>query len=87
MAINLKSLRKVESGPLSRRGLVRDANERVVVLVKLRSGAERPLYIPVRQILSGQFFSSEIPFGDLPLLEADPAVESVALSRTLPVIE
>jgi hypothetical protein len=87
MAIDLKSLRKLESGPVSHLGFARNENERVVVVVKLREGAERPPYLPVRSQFSSRFFSSEVSITDLRRLEADPAVESVALSRPLRVTE
>jgi hypothetical protein len=87
MAIDLKTLRKLESGPPSRQGIARDADQRLVVLVKLREGAPRPPYVSFRSTFSPQFFSSEVSVAELHRLESDPAVESVALSRPLPVIE
>lgn len=87
MAIDLKSLRKLESGPPSSRGVVRGTDERLVVLVKLREGAPRPPYASLRSTFSPQFFSCEVSVTELHRLESDPAVESVALSRPLPVIE
>jgi hypothetical protein len=87
MSIDLKSLRKVESGPPSRQVLAHGANERFVAIVKLHEGAERPAYVPVRSTMSSQFFTTEVSMADLRRLETDPAVESVALSRPLPIIE
>ncbi|MDP9909728.1 hypothetical protein J2W27_001830 [Variovorax boronicumulans] len=82
MPIDLRSLKKLDfsaaPAPVS--------GERVVVLVKLCEGAERPDYIAARADISPGLFSAEIPIDKLQQLEADPAVESVELSRRLPNI-
>jgi len=83
MAIDLKSLRKLESPSAAAQARVCDENERVLVLVKLHPGAERPAYIEARSQISNRMFSSEISVADLQRLEADPAVESISLSRKL----
>jgi hypothetical protein len=87
MAIDLKSLKKLESLPASAQAEVRGDDERMVVLVKLRKGATRPSYISPRSEISAQMFSAEIRAGDLAQLEADPAIESVSLARQLPSVE
>lgn len=83
MAIDLKSLRKLESVPASEQARERDEDERVLVLIKLRAGAAPPAYVAQRSRISQELFSSEISVADLRRLESDPSVESVALSRPL----
>jgi hypothetical protein len=87
MTIDLKSLRKLEAGSPATLLRERAENELVVVIVKLHAGADRPSYIPLRTRISTQLFSSEIPVSDLQRLESDPAVESIALSRSVPVLD
>jgi hypothetical protein len=87
MAIDLKSLKKLESLPASAQAGQRGDNERMLVLVKLRKGATQPSYVSARSEISAQMFSTEISAGDLARLEADPSVESVSLSRKLPIVE
>lgn len=87
MAINLASLRKLETVPASELVHARGDEEHVVVLVRLRKGATRPEYVALRAEISPEIFSAEMPAGDLRRLERDPAVESVALSRELPLIK
>ena len=87
MAINLASLRKLETLPASAQAKEREGGELVAVLVKLRKGMDRPAYITARGEFSATLFSAEIPASDLARLEADPAVESVSLSQRLPVID
>lgn len=82
MPFDLRSLKKLDfsaaPAPVS--------GEKVVVLVKLRAGAKRPDYITARADISSELFSAEMPADLLKRLEADPAVESVALSRRIPSI-
>jgi hypothetical protein len=87
MAIDLKTLRKVDSGPPSRQIVARDEKERFVIIVKLHEGAELPAYVLVRSMISAQLFTGEVSGADLTRLETDPAVQSVALSRPLAIIE
>jgi hypothetical protein len=86
MPIDLKSLKKLESLPASAQVQDRNEHERLVVLIKLRLGASRPSFVAARSDISAQIFSAEIAASDLQRLEADPAVESVSLSRALPTI-
>jgi len=83
MTIDLKSLRKLEAPSVSAQARECDENERILVLIKLHPGAAPPTYIEPRGQISDQLFSSEILAADLPRLEADPAVESISLSRKL----
>jgi hypothetical protein len=86
MAIDFKSLKKLESLPASvQAGIGND--ERLVVLVKLREGASRPSYIVPRAQMGPDIFSAEIRAVDLSRIESDAAVESVSLSRQMPYIK
>lgn len=80
MPTDIKSLRKLEfsAAPLPQ------GKERVLVLVKLRSGAERPAYLSPRAEITPDMFSVEMAAEELVRLEADPAVESISLSKRLP---
>lgn len=82
MSIDLRSLKKLDfsaaPSPVS--------GDRVVVLVKLRAGADKPDYVSARAEITPGLFSAEMSVDVLRRLEADPAVESVALSRQLPTI-
>ena len=82
MPIDLRSLKKLDFSAAPAPA----AGERMVVLVKLREGAARPAYLAARGEFAGNLFSAEVSAEDMAKLEADPAVESVALSRKLPVI-
>jgi hypothetical protein len=81
MNIDLKSLRKLESLPTAQ---VADGDAPLLVLVKLRDGAACPDYVTLRAGVSACMFSAEITAATLCRLEADDAVESVAVSRVLP---
>ena len=83
---NLKKLRKLESLPASELVRGRQEDERLVVLVKLRVGSARPEYVAPRSKISDRIFSVEIKARELRGLEADPAVESVSMSRGAPVV-
>ena len=85
MTIDLKSLKKLESLPASCTDP--DDGATLLVLVKLRAGAPCPDYVTLRAEVSACMFSAEINAGMLPKLEADAAVESVAVSRVLPGVE
>jgi hypothetical protein len=85
--MDLKSLRKLETLPSSAQAKPRGDDERVLVLVKLRDGAAQPSYVVPRARMGTGIFSAEVRAGDLSRLDSDPAVESMSLSRPLPVIE
>lgn len=84
MGIDLQSLKKLESLPASAPLAAGDEHALVLVLVKLRQGASCPDYVSVRGSMSDCMFSAEIELGQLLQLEADEAVESVAVSRVMP---
>jgi hypothetical protein len=85
--MDFKFLKKLESLPPSALAKARNSDERLLVLVKLRKGASRPLYIVPRAQLGPEMFSSEILARDLERIESDPAVESVSVSQALPLIK
>lgn len=87
MPVDLKTLKKMEPSPASAQSAQRNDEEHLVVLVKLRKGWACPTYVSPRAQIGPEIFSAEVLAGDLVRLEADPAVESMSLSRTLPVIE
>lgn len=80
MDFDLRSLKKLEFSAVPVPG------DRVVVLVKLRSGSDKPDYVSTRAEISPSLFSAEMSLEVLRRLEADPAVESLALSRQHPTI-
>lgn len=85
--MNLKSLRKLETLPPSLQARPRDGDESVLAVVKLRTGFKAPHYIVPRATFGDRMVSAQVSVADLDRLEADPAVESMSLSRSLPVIE
>lgn len=87
MPFDFKSLQKLEtpSPSVSAKGM--DAGARLVVVVKTKEGAQMPSYVNVRSKISAQIFSGEMTAVDLPRLQADPSIESVALSQRLPLIK
>ena len=84
MPIDLKSLKKMETAEPSVQASPPDSAARLVVLVKLAKGAEKPDYLSPRAEIGPGIFSAEIEAGELERLESDPAIESVSLPRTLP---
>ena len=62
------------------------ADDRLLVLVKLKSGAAAPAYIVPRATIDAQILTAEIMAGDLARIDGDPAVDSVSISRRLPAI-
>jgi hypothetical protein len=87
MAIDPKSLKKLESFPAAAQAMPRDEKERLLVLVRLRDGGRRPDYVISRADVGPQIFSAEISVGDLRRLEADPDVEAVSISRRIPLMK
>ncbi|CAL8980771.1 hypothetical protein GJ689_23825 [Rhodoplanes serenus] len=87
MPIDLKSLSKLESLPASATAKPHADDDPLVVMVKLRKGSNRPAYLSPRAEFGPSLFSAEIKAETLTRLEADPAVESVSLSRRLPGID
>jgi hypothetical protein len=84
MNIDLGSLKKLESLPASATSRLASDDACLLVLVKLRSGAACPDYVALRGGISECMFSAEVTAGTLVRLEADDAVESVAVSKVLP---
>lgn len=84
MTIDLKSLRKLESLPASAPTRLGEDDASLLVVVKLRTGASCPDYVARRGELSDCLFSAEVTASTLVRLEADDAVESVAVSKLLP---
>lgn len=87
MPIDLNSLKKLETLPRSAQTGQPAEGTRVVVLIKLHPGAERPEFLAPRAEISPDLFSTEVDVADLERIEHDPAVASMALSRALPMIE
>ena len=86
MGIDPSTLTKLETLPASWQGQTFAAGQRVVVLLKLNEGGERPAYVTQRTLISAQILTGELLGEDLVRLEADPAVASFAFSRALPLI-
>jgi hypothetical protein len=82
MPIDLRSLHKLDfsAAPTAL------GSDRLLVLVRLCDGAQRPGYIAARAEISHDLFSAEISVDELARLEEDPAVQSVELSRKVPPI-
>jgi hypothetical protein len=87
MPFDFKSLQKLETPSPSAIAKGMQARERVVVVIKTKEGAKMPSYVNVRSKISAQIFSGEMTAVDLPRLQADPSIESVALSQQLPLIK
>lgn len=86
MAIDLSKLRKLEAPLVSVQSRRPSGDEKMVVLVKLRRGFARPSYLVPRGQISAALFSTEIPASALQRIESDPAVESIAIAKSLPGI-
>lgn len=86
MAIDLSKLRKLEAPSASLQARRPSDDEKMVVLVKLRPGFDRPSYLVPRGDISAALFSTEVPASTLQRIESDPAVESVSISKRLPII-
>jgi len=87
MAVDFKSLKKLESLPAFALAEPRSDDDRLVVLVKLRDGATKPSYISPRAHIDSKLFSAEIRASDLARIESDPTIESVSISQRLPLID
>ena len=87
MPIKLSSLTKLETPAVSESARVRDDDERLMVLIKLREGAVPPDYVKARGKIASGMFSAEVRSADLVRLEKDPAVESMSVSRKVSIID
>lgn len=87
MPVDLKSLKNLEALPASSLAEPRGDDDRLLVVVKLRAGGRAPAYVSPRAQMGPQIFSAEIRAGELPRITSDPAVESVSVSRKLPLID
>jgi hypothetical protein len=87
MSVDLKTFKKLESLPAATLAGSRADNERLVVMVRLRDGAKQPSYILPRAKMGPRILTGEIKASDLVRIESDPDIESVALSRPLPLVE
>lgn len=87
MPTDFGSLKKLEGLPAMRRSQPGNALRRLLVLVKLHKGAQKPSYLDERAEFGPDVFSAEIGEEQLPALEADPAVKSVSISRSLSGID
>ncbi|NEH46629.1 hypothetical protein GR215_33045 [Rhizobium leguminosarum] len=85
--MDLKALRKLESLPASVQARPRSDGEVVLVLIKLRVGFTLPSFVTPRAKMGDRMFSAQARVADLARLEADPAVESMSISRSIQVIE
>ena len=87
MAVELKRLKKLETPAASDAAALSSTAGRLLVLVKLREGARCPDFVSPRARIAGGILSAEIEAGDLERLEADPAVQSVSVARSLQIID
>jgi hypothetical protein len=86
MSVDYESLKKLETvSPATAAAAPKDGG-RLVVLVKLRDGAAEPSYLSPRARMGERMFSAEIAASDLARMESDPSIESVAVSRRLPLV-
>ena len=87
MAVDLKSLKKLEALPPAAMAGAPGDDDRFMVLVKLREGAKQPAYILSRAKMGAKIFTGEILAKDLMRIDSDPDIVSVSLSRPLPLID
>jgi hypothetical protein len=80
MPIDLRSLKKFELSPAAR---PLGGNEPVTVIVKLKDGARLPAFVNARSEISAQIFTAELTPEQIRLLESDPNIESLSLSKRL----
>jgi hypothetical protein len=87
MPFDFKSLKKLETLPPSAQSGELEDDRRLLVLLKVRESRSPPAYVTPRAQMGPQIFSAEIKASDLKTLESDPDVESVSISKKLPLIE
>ena len=86
MSVDLKTVRKLSSLPPSS-GALRNDDDRLVVVVRLKDGATQPTYIRTRAKMGSKILTGEIWGRDLKRIDSDPSIVSVSLSRPLPLIK
>lgn len=87
MPVDFGSLTKIEGLPALHRSVSGNPVTRLLVLVKLRKGCAFPDYIERRGEPAPGFFSAVVAGDELPMLEADPAVMSISISKALPAVD
>lgn len=85
--MDLKLLRKLESLPASMQAQPRKDDEVMLVAIKMRAANVFPSNVVPRAKIGDRMFSAQVKAGDLAQLEADPAVESISISRSVQGIE
>ncbi|MBR0684445.1 hypothetical protein JQ594_00835 [Bradyrhizobium manausense] len=87
MPIDFKSLKKLETVQPSEAARNMADGERLLIIVKLRDGAQKPDYVTARTDIASGIFTAEVGSGELNKLQSDPAVESMSISRRMPAID
>lgn len=87
MPVDFKSLKKLETLQPGAAARSFADDERLLVILQLRNGAATPDYVTQRSEIGSGMFTAEIKAGDLPKLQSDPAVESMSISRKMPMID
>lgn len=87
MPTDFGSLKKLDGLPALRRAQPGNARRRLLVLIKIQKGFTLPDYVERRSEPAPGFFSAVIPDDQLPRLEADPAIASISVSRSLPPMD
>jgi hypothetical protein len=86
MKIHLGDLKKLESSSLPARPIWEE-DETVEVIIKVRKPHYVPSDVTVRAQIDPYMFTGAIPAGSLTKLDQDPEVMSVAVGKTLRIIE
>ena len=81
--MDFTKLKKLESA--GARPAHSDRDRVVTAIIKVKTAGYCPEKVKVRSQVDDHLFTAEIKTGDLDGLEADPEVETVSLSRTLPL--
>ena len=87
MPVDFKALKKLETLQPSEAARDLSDDERLLLIVKLRDGAEKPDYVTARTDVAAGMFTAEVSAGQLHKLQSDPAVESMSISRKMPAID
>jgi hypothetical protein len=84
MGIPLHNLKKLELASISSLPDI-DPEEEIKVIVKVRSDNYVPPAVSLRARIEPRMFTGLIRVGDLPTLEKDKGVISIAISQPLPL--